>query len=216
MSLQSLQFWQMMASPLILNQHMNRCIHATYTLVPTISYMKASPHESSFETTPQSLSMSLDFYAIKLKESLTVGLSLWSFPDLSLTAWEPPAKTSNEISALTVVTGEVWNLLFPNLFSSFLCSLPAPSEDLPPFTLAGSCAISSFFPLALSYSLLLFCSFPPLFFLPGFLQDLHISVWVGEGPMWNFQPWLHMPTAGIWAQRRISKFTVVYRKRNIL
>lgn len=88
---------------------MNVNIHAsvTYTSVPTISSMKAPPHESSSETTPQSLSMSLDCYAIKLNESLPVSLlSLWSFPDLSLTAWEPPAKTGNEKLALTVVTGE--------------------------------------------------------------------------------------------------------------
>lgn len=87
--------------------------------------MKASPPGSSFETVPQSLSVSQDFYAIKLNESLTVSLSLWSFPDLSLTAWELPAKTSNEILALTVVAGEGWNVLFPNL-----SSLPAPSEHL--------------------------------------------------------------------------------------
>lgn len=106
--MRSLNFWHILASPLTLKHHMNGNIHAsvTYTSVPTISCMKAPPHESTSETIPQSLSMSLDCYAIKLNESLPVSLSLWSFPDLSLTAWEPPAKTGNEKLALTVVAGE--------------------------------------------------------------------------------------------------------------
>lgn len=60
--------------------------------------------------------------SVKPSERLTVSLRLWSFADLSLTAWELPAKTSNEILALTAGTGEGWNVLFPNRFS-FLASL---------------------------------------------------------------------------------------------
>lgn len=167
MNTRNLHFGHICAFPLpILLSHtvwMAIFMCVTYTLVPTICCMKASPHESSFETIPQSLSMSLDFYAIKLDESLTVSLSLWSFPDLSLTAWEPPAKTSNEILALTVVTGEGGK--FYSLIPSPLFALrQAPSEDLLPFTLAGSCSISSlfFYPL-LVLSSSFFLSHPPSF-----------------------------------------------------
>lgn len=226
-----------MASQLIFKQRINRYIDVsvTCTLVPAISYMKASPHESSYEIIPQSLSMSLDFYAIKLNESFTVSLSLWSFPDLSLTAWEPPAKTSNEILALTVVTGEGWKVLFPHRFSFFLASLRAPSEDLPPFTLAGSCSISSllplFFPPLLRCSALSLSLSPPSlsllspWFSVGPLSSHHLSLLLCDCTLhqcvcgWRTKvklpPWLHMPTAGIWVQRRLSKFSVMHRKQNI-
>ena len=189
-------------------------VSVTYTLVPTVSYMKASPHESSFDTTPHSFSMSLDFYAIKLDERLSVSLCLWSFPDLSLTAWEPPAKTSNEILVLTVVTGEGGECY--SLISSPLFSLRwASSEDLPPFTLAGNCSISLFSlsPLAslllfLSVLLCLFFSLTLavfLSFLSGYLWDLFLSLCCGVsvhccsvcgwGTKVKLPPWINIPTA---------------------
>lgn len=85
---------------------------------PSSPNMDVSPSELSSETIPQSLCMSLDFYAIRLNECLAVSLSLRSFPDLRLTAWELPA--SNEILALTAVSGVGWKVLFPLLFSLLL------------------------------------------------------------------------------------------------
>lgn len=96
--------------------------------------------------------MSLDFYAIRLNECLAVSLSLRSFPDLRLTAWELPA--SNEILALTAVSGVGWKVLFPLLFSLLLehhCKFfTSPSQRE-------------------SQHLFLIFFFPPLFFVQSFL-----------------------------------------------
>lgn len=177
---------------------------------PTISYESISSRVLFWDHSSESL----DFYAIKPNESLTVTLSLESFADLSLTAWELPAKTSNEIFALAVVTGEGWNMLFPNLFSSFLSSLHLKTywgmSSLFPFlflfvllclSLFSSWLVSSFSLVfcRISYIILLWCR-----------VSAHCNSKSGWGTKMWLPPLLHRPTAGIMVAE--EEVTVTYRK----
>lgn len=142
-----MSFLQLLSTYLLIYGWYN---HTSVTLFPTISFKRSFSCALLWDHSQASLG----FYALKPNESLTVRVSLWSFADLSLTAWELPAKTSNEILVLTVVTGEggtCYSLISPSLFSL--------SED----SLRHVC----FIPIASSSSLFLFrsvfLSFPPSF-----------------------------------------------------
>ena len=193
-----------------------------------VSVTDRFPHTAMWKfqllSPPPSFPMSLDFYAIRLNESLTVSLSLRSFPDLSLTAWELPAKTSNEILALMVVPGEEWKALFPHLFLLYVHNFQ--DSSLLQRTEAS-----------LLHSL---CSFPPFLVIFPLSFDPSLSsfsLWISMAPhchtvclssyvsayCCSVSGWwtevklpllLHMPTAGIWMQRRLSKFIAVYREQD--